>query len=147
MITTTLGRSRRRRASALRDAASIAAEVPAACMNPRRVVACRSIGERLSKPSAARGAARAMPDPAAQTDSWATLGTVVGPPADGAPEQGAAEPPRSWPTRVACPLHDRRFALADGAPLTDGGGVTAHRIEVRADTVWAELADPLATAT
>jgi nitrite reductase (NADH) small subunit len=47
---------------------------------------------------------------------------------------------------VVCPLHDRRFALADGAPLSDGDGVTAHRIEVRADTVWVELAGSLATA-
>jgi nitrite reductase (NADH) small subunit len=47
---------------------------------------------------------------------------------------------------VVCPLHDRRFALADGAPLSDGGGVAAHRIEVRAGMVWVELAGSLATA-
>jgi nitrite reductase (NADH) small subunit len=49
---------------------------------------------------------------------------------------------------VVCPLHDRRFALADGAPLTDGNGVTAHRIEVRDERVYVELtpADALASA-
>ncbi len=47
---------------------------------------------------------------------------------------------------VVCPLHDRRFALADGAPLSDGGGVAAHRIEVRAGMVWVELAESLAKA-
>ena len=47
---------------------------------------------------------------------------------------------------VVCPLHDRRFALADGAPLNDGGGVTAHRIELRAGRVWVKLANSLAAA-
>lgn len=42
---------------------------------------------------------------------------------------------------VACPLHDRRFHLATGAALTDGEGVTAHRVEVRGGMVFLELAE------
>lgn len=49
---------------------------------------------------------------------------------------------------VVCPLHDRRFDLEDGAPLTDGEGVRAHRVEVRDERVYVELAaaDELASA-
>ena len=52
---------------------------------------------------------------------------------------------------VICPLHERRFDLADGAALTDGCGIAAHRVEVRGEDVFVELADapgvapPLAT--
>ncbi len=41
---------------------------------------------------------------------------------------------------VVCPLHDRRFDLASGEALTDGEGVTAHRVEVRGDRVFVALA-------
>jgi len=41
---------------------------------------------------------------------------------------------------VACPLHDRRFDLADGSALTEGGSVTAHRVIVRGDDVHLEMA-------
>ncbi|MGI8944917.1 MAG: nitrite reductase small subunit NirD [Thermoleophilaceae bacterium] len=40
---------------------------------------------------------------------------------------------------VACPLHDRRFDLADGAALTDGEAVTAHRVVLQGDSVHVEL--------
>lgn len=44
---------------------------------------------------------------------------------------------------VACPLHDRRFDLADGAALTDGDAVAAHSVVVRGDGVHLELAGEL----
>jgi nitrite reductase (NADH) small subunit len=43
---------------------------------------------------------------------------------------------------VICPLHDRRFDLATGAPLSDGEGVTAHTVEVHDDRVYVALAEP-----
>jgi nitrite reductase (NADH) small subunit len=42
---------------------------------------------------------------------------------------------------VICPLHDRRFDLATGAPLTAGEGVAAHAVEVRGERVYVTLAD------
>jgi nitrite reductase (NADH) small subunit len=42
---------------------------------------------------------------------------------------------------VICPLHDRRFDLATGAPLTTGEGVTAHAVEIRDDHVFVALAE------
>ncbi len=41
---------------------------------------------------------------------------------------------------VICPLHDRRFDLATGAPLSSGEGVVAHAVEVRGDSVYVALA-------
>ena len=41
---------------------------------------------------------------------------------------------------VICPLHDRRFDLESGAPLTTGGGVAAHAVDVRGDRVFVTLA-------
>jgi nitrite reductase (NADH) small subunit len=40
---------------------------------------------------------------------------------------------------VACPLHSKRFDLLTGEALTDGAGVTAHRVEVRGDDVFVAL--------
>jgi nitrite reductase (NADH) small subunit len=40
---------------------------------------------------------------------------------------------------VICPLHDRRFDLESGAPLTTGDGVAAHAVEVRDDRVFVTL--------
>jgi nitrite reductase (NADH) small subunit len=40
---------------------------------------------------------------------------------------------------VICPLHDRRFDLESGAPLTTGGGVAAHAVDVRGDRVFVTL--------
>jgi nitrite reductase (NADH) small subunit len=40
---------------------------------------------------------------------------------------------------VVCPLHDRRFDLATGAALTDGGSVVAHRVDVRDGDVLVAL--------
>lgn len=42
---------------------------------------------------------------------------------------------------VICPLHERRFDLATGAPLTAGDGVTAHAVEVRGDRVYVAIAE------
>lgn len=47
---------------------------------------------------------------------------------------------------VSCPLHDRRFALADGAALTDGAAVAAHRVILRGDAVHLEIAEELKRA-
>jgi nitrite reductase (NADH) small subunit len=41
---------------------------------------------------------------------------------------------------VICPLHDRRFDLASGAPLSAGDGVAAHAVEVRGERVFVALA-------
>lgn len=41
---------------------------------------------------------------------------------------------------VICPLHDRRFDLATGAPLGTGDGVAAHAVEVRGERVFVALA-------
>ena len=41
---------------------------------------------------------------------------------------------------VICPLHDRRFDLASGAPLTTGDGVAAHTVEVRGERIFVTLA-------
>jgi nitrite reductase (NADH) small subunit len=41
---------------------------------------------------------------------------------------------------VICPLHDRRFDLATGAPLSAGDGVAAHAVEVRGERVFVALA-------
>jgi nitrite reductase (NADH) small subunit len=43
---------------------------------------------------------------------------------------------------VICPLHDRRFDLASGAPLGEGGGVAAHTVEVRGERVFVAIATP-----
>lgn len=42
---------------------------------------------------------------------------------------------------VICPLHDRRFDLESGAPLSTGDGVAAHAVEVRGERVFVALAD------
>jgi nitrite reductase (NADH) small subunit len=42
---------------------------------------------------------------------------------------------------VICPLHDRRFDLATGAPLSAGDGVAAHAVEVRGERVYVRLAE------
>ncbi|MDQ3677220.1 MAG: nitrite reductase (NAD(P)H) small subunit [Actinomycetota bacterium] len=42
---------------------------------------------------------------------------------------------------VICPLHERRFDLATGAPLSAGEGVAAHAVEVRGERVYIALAD------
>ena len=44
---------------------------------------------------------------------------------------------------VICPLHDRRFDLESGAPLSAGDGVVAHTVEVRGDRVFVTLAAAL----
>jgi nitrite reductase (NADH) small subunit len=41
---------------------------------------------------------------------------------------------------VICPLHERRFDLESGAPLTTGDGVVAHAVEVRGERVFVTLA-------
>ncbi|MGH2943473.1 MAG: nitrite reductase small subunit NirD [Solirubrobacteraceae bacterium] len=41
---------------------------------------------------------------------------------------------------VICPLHERRFDLASGAPLTTGDAVAAHAVEVRDERVFVTLA-------
>ena len=41
---------------------------------------------------------------------------------------------------VICPLHERRFDLASGAPLSGGDGVVAHAVEVRGERVFVVLA-------
>ena len=41
---------------------------------------------------------------------------------------------------VICPLHDRRFDLQSGAPLSAGDGVAAHTVEVRGERVYVALA-------
>lgn len=41
---------------------------------------------------------------------------------------------------VICPLHERRFDLETGAPLTTGEGIAAHSIEVRGERVFVTLA-------
>ena len=41
---------------------------------------------------------------------------------------------------VICPLHDRRFDLESGAPLSAGDGVAAHAVEVRGERVYVALA-------
>ena len=40
---------------------------------------------------------------------------------------------------VICPLHDRRFDLESGAPLTTGDGVAAHAVEVHGERVFVTL--------
>jgi len=40
---------------------------------------------------------------------------------------------------VICPLHERRFDLQSGAPLTTGDGVGAHAVEVRDERVFVTL--------
>jgi len=44
---------------------------------------------------------------------------------------------------VICPLHDRRFDLATGAPLSAGEGVAAHAVEVRGDRVFVAVSTEL----
>jgi nitrite reductase (NADH) small subunit len=42
---------------------------------------------------------------------------------------------------VICPLHERRFNLASGAPVGhDGPGVTAYRVEIRGRQIHVEPA-------
>jgi nitrite reductase (NADH) small subunit len=41
---------------------------------------------------------------------------------------------------VICPLHERRFELSTGAPLSAGDGVAAHAVEVRGERVYVALA-------
>jgi nitrite reductase (NADH) small subunit len=41
---------------------------------------------------------------------------------------------------VICPLHDRRYDLASGAPLGAGDPVAAHAVELRGDRVFVEVA-------
>ncbi len=40
---------------------------------------------------------------------------------------------------VICPLHDRRYDLATGAPLGVGDPVPAHTVQVRGDRVFVEI--------
>jgi nitrite reductase (NADH) small subunit len=40
---------------------------------------------------------------------------------------------------VICPLHDRRFDLASGAPLSSGCGVSAHGVAVVGQEVFVTL--------
>lgn len=40
---------------------------------------------------------------------------------------------------VICPLHDRRYDLATGAPLGAGDPVAAHCVELRGDRVFVEV--------
>jgi len=47
---------------------------------------------------------------------------------------------------VICPLHDRRFDLATGAPLGAGDGVAAHAVELRGEQVHVALALPARAA-
>ena len=47
---------------------------------------------------------------------------------------------------VACPLHDRRFSLADGAALTEGASVTSHRVFVLDGHVHVAVTHPLERA-
>ena len=42
---------------------------------------------------------------------------------------------------VICPLHDRRYDLESGAPLSAGEPVTAHTVQIRGQRVFVELAD------
>ena len=42
---------------------------------------------------------------------------------------------------VICPLHDRRFDLHSGEPLSTGDAVAAHTVEVRGERVFVEIAD------
>ena len=42
---------------------------------------------------------------------------------------------------IICPLHERRFDLATGAPLSGGDGVVAHTVEVRGERVYVALSD------
>ena len=41
---------------------------------------------------------------------------------------------------VTCPLHERRYDLASGAPLSGGDGVAAHVVELRGERVFVTLA-------
>lgn len=45
---------------------------------------------------------------------------------------------------VICPLHERRFELATGAALGPGCAARAHRVEVRGQDVFVELAQEAA---
>jgi nitrite reductase (NADH) small subunit len=42
-------------------------------------------------------------------------------------------------TSVICPLHERRFDLASGAPLSGGCGVRAHQVTVVGRQVFVAL--------
>ncbi len=42
---------------------------------------------------------------------------------------------------VTCPLHERRYDLRSGEALGGGGGVAAHRVELRGDLVEVTLND------
>jgi nitrite reductase (NADH) small subunit len=45
---------------------------------------------------------------------------------------------------VICPLHERRFDLASGAPLSGGCGVAAHRVDVVGHELYVTLDAPSA---
>jgi len=47
---------------------------------------------------------------------------------------------------VICPLHERRFDLATGEPLSGGPCAVSHAVEVRGSDVWVRLAAPQALA-
>jgi len=47
---------------------------------------------------------------------------------------------------VICPLHDRRYDLATGAPLGAGDPVAAHAVELRGDQVFVTVAVAVAIA-
>ena len=47
---------------------------------------------------------------------------------------------------VICPLHERRFALATGEPLSGGCGVAAHRVTVVGPSVFVTLGAQTAEA-
>jgi nitrite reductase (NADH) small subunit len=40
---------------------------------------------------------------------------------------------------VTCPLHERRFDLRTGEPLSAGDGVAAHAVEIRGERVFVTL--------
>lgn len=43
---------------------------------------------------------------------------------------------------VICPLHERRFDLRTGAPLSGGESVAAHAVGVRGGRVYVALSEP-----
>ncbi|HEX8160241.1 MAG TPA: Rieske 2Fe-2S domain-containing protein [Solirubrobacteraceae bacterium] len=47
---------------------------------------------------------------------------------------------------VICPLHDRRYDLKTGEPLSAGEPVTAHTVQVRGQRVFVIIAEPARVA-
>ncbi|MGI8903463.1 MAG: Rieske (2Fe-2S) protein [Solirubrobacteraceae bacterium] len=46
---------------------------------------------------------------------------------------------------VICPLHERRFDLPSGEPLSDGCGVAAHEVTLVGDEVYVGLSQALSS--